>query len=187
MTRIIKADRPARTRMVPGAVLDARAQAREIIEAARIEGQALRERAREQGRQEGRAELAAAELRLARNAQAALDALEPEALKVALEVARRVVDAELSSRPEAIAELVARLMRRVRRAQRVGLHLHPDDLSTVKAALDGLMPDGCEAAVELVPDATLERGDCVLRSDVGTLDGRVQARIDALARALGAV
>ncbi len=44
--------------------------------------------------------------------------------------------------------------------------------------------EGPARALRLESDPTLERGDCVLESDVGTIDARIETRIAALARAL---
>jgi flagellar assembly protein FliH len=183
MARVIKADRES-TRIVPRVELDARARAEAILRDAASDAQELRRKALQEGRREGRAELAATILEQAQAAQRRLDELEDAALQVGLEVARRLVGAELEREPQHTAALVRQLLARVRRARRVMVQLHPLDRPQVQRLLPQLLPQQGEAAVELVDDATLQPGDCVVYSDVGTLDGRIETRLSALAGAL---
>jgi len=118
----------------------------------------------------------------------ALDELEPQALAVALQAASQLVGQELRAQPGAFRAVVTKLLERLRHAHRVTLHVHPDDQSGLEETLAELSADAEQPiAVAVEVDSTLTQGDCVLRSDVGTIDARIDTRIDALARALARV
>ena len=79
-----------------------------------------------------------------------------------------------------MAAIVTAALDRARRARQVRVRLHPDDV----AALAALAASPFPPAVTLTPDATLSRGDCIVESDLGTIDARVSTKLDALSEAL---
>jgi flagellar assembly protein FliH len=103
--------------------------------------------------------------------------------QVAVEVARQVVRAELSTQPRLI-EAVAQeaLSTLVHSARYVRVRVHPDDhqLLVQQGQLD------LEARhARLVPDASVQRGGCVVESDIGVVDASVEARWRNAAAQLG--
>jgi type III secretion protein L len=183
--RVIRADRrgPAR---VPAALLDARAQASALLAGAAHDAERIREQAREQGRQAGRAELASELLRAQQAHEQALAALEPQAVEIALRAAKQLLGAEIQAQPEQIRAVVAPLLARLRRARSLVLRVHPDDRAALEPWLQAAQAKGSlPAELALEPDPQLTRGGCVLRSEIGTLDARVETQLAALARALG--
>ncbi len=186
MGRVIRADR-AGPAVIAAEVADATAQARAILERARAQAEQIAAAARVEGRAEGRAELAAGLLAQAQERERALQALEPQAVELALLAARRIVGQELSVRPAAVAEMVVPLLRRLRRARQVTLRVHPDDGAALEPCLRALCAQAeLAAGVQLEHDPTLERGDCVVQSELGSLDARIETQLQALARALRA-
>ncbi|HQY64300.1 MAG: hypothetical protein IPF92_26805 [Myxococcales bacterium] len=115
--------------------------------------------------------------------QAGLGAREIErSVELAKLLAERLVGAQLSLEPRRIADILAELLAAARGASSARVLGCPDDLEALRQALGalGLPPD----AVALVEDETLTRGSLVLESDLGTVDGRLEARLDRLAEAL---
>jgi flagellar biosynthesis/type III secretory pathway protein FliH len=186
VTRIVRADRrgPA---LIPAALADAGERARAIIAHAEAQADATRAQALETARTQARAELAAEHLALAHAHASELDAQQRQAIELATAIARTLVGDELTSRPERIAAIAAPLLSRVRRARQVALRAHPDDAATLELALADLRARcGVLGSLHVEADAGIARGGCVVSSDAGTLDARVETRIDALARALEA-
>jgi type III secretion system HrpE/YscL family protein len=185
MARVIRADQGG-PKIVPAAVVDATDRARAIVEQAQARAAALLARAVEDGRAQGHAESAARLLALAQERDRMLAALEPQAVEIAMLAAKRVIGQELSLRPELVVGIVAPLLARVRRARQVTVRVHPDDRAALKACLSALCA-GAElaAGLQVETDPALCRGDCVVVSDIGTLDARIETQLSALARALG--
>lgn len=186
MTRVIRADR-THPPVVAGAVADAAAEARAILARAEQRAAQSRERTLAEARAEARAEVAAGLLQLAERSDALLGELEREAIRLALLLARRIVGDALEAEPDRLAAIVAPLLERVRRARQVTVRVHPQDRDALEARLPGLCARAQLAStIRIEADAALARGDCVVISDAGVLDARIDTRLEALARALGA-
>jgi flagellar assembly protein FliH len=74
-------------------------------------------------------------------------------------------------------------LRRAGESRKVTVRLHPDDARAVEAAVASRDLAAGAASVEVVADAALERGDCFVETDFGTVDGRLETRFGELRRA----
>jgi flagellar biosynthesis/type III secretory pathway protein FliH len=175
------------------------AQARESVLAQfKQEAETARELGRQRGLQEGRtagaeearreAEAELARIRsIAARLQGTLDSgiqgLEDVAVEIAFEAVCKVLGAAAASR-EGIRALVQEAAGRVAGAERVTLRLHPADLSALQAAgaLDTRLASG--AAVRWAEDKSIELGGCVVETDGGTLDARLETQLERLRQTL---
>lgn len=175
MARVI---RGGQARVIRASVTEARDEAARILEEAREEAArihaAQHAELRERAREEARAELATAHLALERERRAVLDETESSIATLALAVARRIVGDALEADPEHLRVLVDDALGRMRRASRIRVRVHPDDA----AALHPPLP------AEVLCDPTLTRGGCVVESELGEVDARLEVRLDALAQAI---
>jgi flagellar assembly protein FliH len=93
---------------------------------------------------------------------------------IVLEVARQVVRSELSLRPDSVLAVTQEALGSLlTSARHVVLRVHPDD--------HALIADGCAELLaargaRLLRDAQVERGGCLLESDIATVDARVGSR-----------
>lgn len=119
--------------------------------------------------------------------RAQLDAMEQQLAQglsqVAVEIARQAVRSELSTRPgliEAVAQEALNAL--VHSARHIRVRLHPDDhhLLTHQGQLD-LDSRGAR----LVSDPEVGRGGCIVESDIGLIDARIETRWRRAAAALG--
>ncbi|MFO0713653.1 MAG: type III secretion system stator protein SctL [Sandaracinus sp.] len=190
MARVIR----ARAELVRGEIVSAKARAAQIVAeaeqaAARLRAEAASEIASakrdaiEEGRREGRALTAALEARAAEARDRSVAEAEHVVVGLVTKIAERVLHGVLEDAPERVVPAVRAELARVRRAKTVEIRLHPDDAEAVRAALargETLEP----AAPHLVPDPTIVRGGCLVSSDLGTLDARLEVQLEAFARAL---
>jgi flagellar assembly protein FliH len=184
MTRVIRSDQSG-PRVVPGLVGDAVLRARLIIERAQIQAEQLRTEASAQGRADGLAGLAAAFVELAATRDNSLAALEPHAIQIALSAAKQLVGEALALSPERAGAIVAPLIARLRRSSVLTLRLHPEDGAFVQRHLPELLADSrSNARVQVECDATITRGGCMVVSDIGSLDARLESRLDVMGKAL---
>lgn len=140
-------------RVVPRAVLDARAQADAIRDEARREGE--------------RAGEAVARMRIA----GALASLHDEVAALACDVAGVVLREALPRDATARDALVAGALSRVWRARRMVVLAHAADVDAVRALVMSVAGEG--DAVEVRADAEVDRGEVVIESDQGRIDARV--------------
>lgn len=90
------------------------------------------------------------------------DAVEDAVVTLAIEIARRVIGAEVTRNREALAGLIRQVLAEIPIDTGVPrILLHPDDL----AALRTHLPDIGNGKVELVADETIEAGGCRVLAD----------------------
>jgi flagellar assembly protein FliH len=103
--------------------------------------------------------------------------------QAAVLLARRVVRGELLTRPEHVAEVAQQAVNAVLlSARHIRVLVHPDDHALVAAgAAEALQARGAR----LLPSADIERGGCLVDSDLGQIDARIAARWQQAAAVLG--
>lgn len=184
-TRAIHAEPPAGT-VIAADVFDAHVEASAIVAQARKRAARIERDAHARGLEDGRAQAAAALVGAAQARRAALDAAGQEILQTASALAKQLVGETLAAEPGRIATIVAPLLMRVRLAKKVLLRVHPDDACELRKRLaTGVNGDALPAGLEFEEDGGMARGGCVLSSDIGGLDARIETRLDALVDALG--
>jgi flagellar assembly protein FliH len=94
-----------------------------------------------------------------------------------------LLDAELKLAPEHVREVVERELTRLHPARRVVLRVHPDDLALLDAAETLRARHELRAPLSFEADVTLSRGGCVIDTDLGRIDARLETRL-SLALAL---
>lgn len=116
-----------------------------------------------------------------------LDTLEAElaatVTATATQLARQVVRQEIAARPELVARVAEEAVNAVLlSARHIRVFVHPDDLPLVAAgAAEALQARGAR----LMASATLQRGGCLIESDVGRIDARIETRWQQAADVLG--
>jgi flagellar biosynthesis/type III secretory pathway protein FliH len=140
------------------------------------------------------ARLARAIADLRRSSERLAEQATADALEMALLIARRIIEAELSTGPAPLIGLIRSAIGRLGESRKVQVRLCPSDAEAVEAAGaadgdDGALAGMTLARVEIRADATLSPGDCIVDGEHGTVDGRLSTRLDEvrriLARALG--
>ena len=184
--------------VVPKLLLDARAEAAELLaraqteaDALRAEAGALQEAARREGFETGRADgvaEAAVALAAARTEAARLVAAAgPTALALAAKMAEKIVGRAVALAPEIMAEIAGEALASCRPgAGTVRVRIHPDDLAAVEARRAALEARAPAAALELLADEAVGRHGCVIETPQGRVDARLETQLAALERALGA-
>ncbi len=166
-----------------------------IVEAARDEAEAIRQRARDEGFQQGLAEGQAeadrrsAELgrlieSLAARRQDLFVSAERDMIDLIIAFAERVIRAELASRPESIRRTVTEAMSALLAAETIKIRLHPDDVSLIESIVGDLSQSAENARVELVADDRLTPGGALIETDTQLVDARAETRLGEVGRAL---
>ncbi len=187
MARIVRAADAGRASASDPAQLlaQAQAEAREILEAARREAARLESAAVEAGRQEGLRAVAAEREGLAAERERLLDDAGEEMVRLALEVAAKVL--AVAVRDEGAALETARAaLARARGRERLVARVHPADAPALRAGapeLLGLAPRAQRLGVQ--EDPGMQRGGVVLETEAGEVDGRLEAQLEAIGRSLG--
>lgn len=110
-----------------------------------------------------------------------------DALELGFLVAQKILEMELKASPAPLFSLIRSALRRAGEDRVVSVRLHPADHEIVRGQLNEPLGPGLTVAeVKLEADPSLQRGDCVVETDFGTVDGRLGSRIGELRKALAA-
>lgn len=173
---------PVSLRDLESPLAAAQAEAEAIRAAARAEGHAD---GLEAGLAEGRAQIAAtlaaleaavAEIGEAR--AAAAEAVERDAVELAIQLAEKIVAGTLDAQPTRVLDVVRGALRRLAERRRVTVLVHPDDLEMVRAAAPGFAGElGGIEHCEVQAERRLTRGGAVVRTDEGQIDASVETQL----------
>jgi flagellar assembly protein FliH len=170
-------DAPARI------IAQAAAEAERIREQARADGYAEGHIA---GRDDGGGDVASAASAL-RAAVAgveslrteAVDAVEADAIELALSLAGKILAGALQVRPELVVEVVQGALRRISDRRRITVLVNSADLEVVRAAIGDITAKG--SGVELCDVQSEERvevGSAIVRTAEGEVDASVQTQLE---------
>jgi flagellar biosynthesis/type III secretory pathway protein FliH len=173
-----RAVRDAKT-LADAILADAEAAARARASEAERAAAMLRVEAEEEGRREGNAKVAALIAATRAERDRALGEARREIVTLAIAVAKRLVG-DAVERDARVVESIARdAIERARGSSRLRILVAPADAPALAALASAhLIP------LEVEPDPTLGRGDCVVRADVGTIDARLDTKLAAFLDAL---
>lgn len=99
---------------------------------------------------------------------------EPELLKLALAVARKILRRELTVDPHSLLGILKAALETINQAEVLSIRVAPEDAPLLSGKLTGLgLPD----AVEVAGDRTLERGSVILDTRRGQVDASIQTQL----------
>lgn len=194
--------RPLPPPPVPGSPEDAMAaahrDAERLIAAAHAEADALRAAVRQEGYAAGHADArdevattlaalgdAGRDLTLMRKRLE--DDVVREATALAVEVAARLVRAEIAVRPERVADVVRGAIRRATDRSRLVVLVSPADLAACREAAPAILADmGGIGRLDVVDDPRVSPGSCVLQTTAGDVDATFESQLARVLEALGA-
>ncbi|HEX9961535.1 MAG TPA: FliH/SctL family protein [Pyrinomonadaceae bacterium] len=182
-------------KIVKNQIVAARAEAARILEeaeafAAEIRREALEETAglREQAYAEGM------EKSLAEFEQNLLEALEirervwreteRDLLRLAVRLAEKIIGREIKAEKQTVTDIVAAALQNARRQEKLTVRVNPSDLSLIEEEREKFLPSGRARFIDFVADPRVASGGCLIESEVGTIDARLETQLRVLERAL---
>jgi flagellar assembly protein FliH len=99
---------------------------------------------------------------------------------LALAVARKLVQREVTADPALLRELVDRALELVPLEPHLEVRLHPDDLSVLLGGPSAPEADGKGTAIKWLGDPTIERGGFLVESPLRIVDGRTDFALRSL-------
>jgi len=182
-----------------------RNQAAQIVARANDEAAEIRRRAEEQGR---KAAMQAAEATVKSKLDAQLQTLVPalskaiediklakqswlanwesSALRLSAAIAERIVRRELVKQPEISVDLVREALELATGAGRVTLRLNPADFAALSAKAKELAGQMSKLApTDIVADAKVTPGGCIVNTEFGEIDQRLESQLARIEQELG--
>jgi flagellar assembly protein FliH len=106
---------------------------------------------------------------------------ENDLVRLALEIAQKVIQLEVQSNAQVAVELARAALARVPSRMPATIHLNPEDLAYVKANQQQL-PRG--HSLTFFEDPAIERGGCVVQTEMGEVDASIEQQFAQIEAAL---
>jgi flagellar assembly protein FliH len=110
---------------------------------------------------------------------------EPQIIAFVLEIARQIVKDEAQVNRDIILGIIRNALRRVVDTDHIRLRVNVSDLDTVRASREDIMAilDGIRH-LEIVEDRRVEPGGCVVETESGIIDARIETQFNEIELAL---
>lgn len=160
-----------------------RKRSREVLAQAVVEKEEERKRGYAEGVQQGLGELTEKLAEAERGREVILTGAEPEILGMVMEIAEKVIGREVKK--GAIVDIVKKTV-----AQAVGekvvVRIHPSDLAVVQEKEPELLEAiGKVRSMTVKEDESIAPGGCIVETELGTVDARLETQLGAIRKALG--
>ncbi len=175
---------------------EAVAEAEALVSTARAEAEQLRRSAIDRGYEEG-LQRAAQEYRqsidqlqtlmaeLREERERFFSGIEPQLVKLSVEIAEKILRHELESKPEAVLEIVRLALLQLPDRDSISLRVSPQDAELIRQHRDAMkVSAGGIREIEIIEDRRVDRGGCIVESKSGSLDARVSSQLSEIERAL---
>lgn len=167
---------------------NAHAQAGTILAGAQDAFEAERRRGYEDGKQEALLDQAEKMIETVGRTVDYFAGVENEMVDLVMAAVRKVVDG-FDDR-EKVMVVVRNALAVVRNQKQMTLRMHPDEIEVVRGRINDILAAYPGVGyLDLMPDARLARGACILESEIGmveaSLDGQIEALRGAFQRTLG--
>jgi len=159
-------------------IAEARDKARELLDQAKAEAAAIRAEAQRTGYEEGLTQLN----RIIHEAKTQYGRMlhdsEPEMLKLSLKIAERIIGHCVEVTPQVMLEIIHKAIESLKYQKEIRIRVNPDDLGFLKdnkMQLYTMLGESKE--IEIVEDALVGRGGCIIDTEIGTIDARLETQL----------
>jgi type III secretion protein L len=177
--RIFEADTNARR-----IVAAAEEKAAQIISEAQNDAEKMREDAYRYGKERAAAEFTEIIAAAMQKRETMERELEKELLQLSVKLAEKIIGREINGSKKTIVDIVSNALRNVRQQQQLIIRVNPTDLPQLEDAKSSFTHSGRAEFLYFEPDPKVSAGGCVIESEVGTVDARLETQLKILERAL---
>ncbi len=111
--------------------------------------------------------------------------VEPDVIALVFELAKQVIKQEVTASKTVCISIIQNALRRVADSSSLRIRVHADDLEMVRANRANLLAliDGIPH-IEIVDDKRVSPGGCVIDTDAGSIDSRIETQMQEVDEAL---
>lgn len=110
-----------------------------------------------------------------------VDKAEEDLVKLALEIAKKIVGREVAIDREIALTLVKVSLKRLHDRTAATIRLHPEDFAFIQLQREKLDIHG---VLELVEDISISPGGCLICTESGDIDGRIESQFEEISHGL---
>ena len=152
-----------------------------IIAEAERERDAVREKARQEGDAQSLAKWNGILAQTQHRAEELAKSWEETMLRLSTRVAEKIIGEELKVHPEAIVSIVREVLQGTRAGKHLVIQVNEADAQMVRSRVDQLRGSvGVTSEIEIVSSPSVPRGGCVIESELGIIDARLETQLKCL-------
>jgi len=107
--------------------------------------------------------------------------IESEIVGLAMAIARKIVGQELSTSPQIVVNVIRQAQRHLESAGSICIKLNPQDLEMLDREIPQLGSDLSNSGdLSFAGEASIARGGCVIETDAGNIDARLETQFKAI-------
>lgn len=182
--RILKRQNLAAEETARNRLLEADRTAIETTEKARAEAEAIRQTAYRAGREEAAEETLENILAAKEQRRDALQSIEQDVLKLSIKIAEKIIGREIASDEKTRGEIVLTALRQARQREMLIVRVNAADLPIVERMRERIEAFGQARYIDFVADQTVGEGGCLIESQSGTIDARLETQLRVFEKAL---
>ncbi len=109
---------------------------------------------------------------------------EQDLLRLSIRLTEKILGRELKSDKKAVADIVAAALQNARQQEKLTVRVNPADLPVIEKEIENLTRTGRTKFMDFIADPRVSEGGCLIESEVGTIDARLETQLRVLERAL---
>ncbi|MDQ3263135.1 MAG: FliH/SctL family protein [Myxococcota bacterium] len=172
--------------------VEARGQAREILQAAHhkaqeiiaeahAKAQRVESEAQAKGREEGLSKVTEELARAKMQAGEMLKAAEQDIVSLSLILAEKIIGRDLERDPEVLLQMCATATEHLRNSKQMTLRVNPENGAMLRAKLKGLMDLVARSVdISIKDDSEVEPAGCIVQTEFGTIDAQLHTQLAML-------
>lgn len=109
---------------------------------------------------------------------------EQDLLRLAIRLTEKILGREIKSDKTAVVDIVATALQNARQQEKLTVRVNPSDLPVIEREMENLSRTGRSQFMDFIADPRVSEGGCLIESEVGTIDARLETQLRVLERAL---
>lgn len=109
---------------------------------------------------------------------------EKDLLRLAVRLAEKIIGREIEQDEKTIVDIVSNAVQNARQQEKLTIRLNPQDLPILEKEIERISAGSKIKYIDFAPDPRVDSGGCLIESEVGTIDARLNTQLRVLERAL---
>lgn len=151
-----------------------------LISIAETESENIRREAYQNGRDEAEGELMDNLLAIKEIRLQALREVEQDVLKLSVKLAEKIIGREIQQDETTRGEIVLNALRQARQQEMITVRVNANDLPLVEQMRERLDSFGRAKYIDFIADQSVKEGGCIIESQSGTIDARLEIQLRIL-------
>ena len=188
-------DLDARTKIVKNQILSARLEANKIIQEAENkateilfkaeqEAENMRIEAHQEGTEKALAEYEQNLIEAQEIRERVWRETEKDLLRLSVRLAEKIIGREIEKDSKTVIDIVNVALQNARQQEKLTVRVNPQDLPMLEKENKKFASNGRVKFIDFVADPRVSAGGCLIESEVGTIDARLETQMRVIERAL---